>query len=603
MRGAGGFIRFVFEQAGSRAVLAIGFLVLGSLMEGISILMIVPILKMVGPHETFTFTSRHLGRPLTFGLTELLLVLIAAVTAQAWFMRFKNIYMTAITQDVANSIRLQLFKSIANARWQFVSRQRTSDLNQLVNDDVERNQAAVNALLVLIQTSVLILVYFAVSWIVSPALTLVAAALGLMLLACLAPVRGRAARFGISTFSDRRRQFRTVSQFLDGLKISKSFNAETRYLQQLQETLAKMKRDLISYSRMTSLATVASQMVTAIAIGIFVVVGFQSFHLTVTRLAVFILIFSRLTPRFQALQSNLQTLLQAMPAFDVLQSSRREFEEHSEAASARGADAPDLREALTLDRVGFSYDCADPAKRVLDDVSFTIEAMRVTALIGPSGAGKSTIADLLTGLLQPTSGTILVDGVPLGFEQSRGWRRKVAYVPQETFLLHDSIAANLAFAATDATAEEMWTALAEANAADFVRGLPEGLETIVGDRGTRLSGGERQRIALARALLAKPQLLILDEATSALDWHNQSLVAQSIEQLRHKLTVLTIAHRASMLSAADAVVTIEDGKVIEAGTFQDLASRPSSYLSRLILAEASGAAVRAQAETRFASKS
>ena len=194
---------------------------------------------------------------------------------------------------------------------------------------------------------------------------------------------------------------------------------------------------------------------------------------------------------------------------------------------------------------------------------------------------------MLLGLLEPTAGKILVDGVEIDASNRRRWRDQVAYVPQDVFLLHDTIAANLRLAAPQASDDASWTALRAAHASDFVEQLDQRLETVVGDRGARLSGGERQRIALARALLRKPSLLILDEATSALDWQNQALIARSIDGLRGAMTILTIAHRPSMIAFADWVVAMEDGRVVEVGQYQRLKAKPASRLSRMLSGEQS----------------
>jgi ATP-binding cassette subfamily C protein len=223
----------------------------------------------------------------------------------------------------------------------------------------------------------------------------------------------------------------------------------------------------------------------------------------------------------------------------------------------------------------------------VSDITFGLPAGKVTALIGPSGSGKSTIADMLLGLLEPTAGKILVDGVEIDAANRRRWRDQVAYVPQDVFLLHDTIAANLRLAAPQASDDDLWTALRAAHAGEFVERLDHRLQTVVGDRGVRLSGGERQRIALARALLRKPSLLILDEATSALDWQNQSLIARSIDGLRGAMTILTIAHRPSMIAFADWVVAMEDGRVVEVGQYQRLKAKPASRLSRMLSGEQS----------------
>ncbi|MET0372714.1 MAG: ATP-binding cassette domain-containing protein [Rhizorhabdus sp.] len=243
------------------------------------------------------------------------------------------------------------------------------------------------------------------------------------------------------------------------------------------------------------------------------------------------------------------------------------FESDRESVEGLGGRTtiPPLRSEIRFDRVSFRYPDGDD--EILRNASFVIPAGEITAITGPSGSGKSTMADMIMGLAEPGSGGVLIDGLPLDAASLRAWRDRVAYVPQEVFLLNDSIAANLALAAPGASETAMWDALQAAGAAGFVRLLPAGLATIVADRGIRLSGGERQRIALARALLRKPDLLLLDEATSALDPENERLIVESLEGLRGTMTIVTIAHRAQMTMLADQLITIEpgadrDGRVI-----------------------------------------
>jgi ABC-type multidrug transport system fused ATPase/permease subunit len=200
------------------------------------------------------------------------------------------------------------------------------------------------------------------------------------------------------------------------------------------------------------------------------------------------------------------------------------------------------------------------------------------ALVGRSGAGKTTLVDVLMGFYEPTSGAVLVDGVPLQDLDINSWRGHIGFVPQDAFLFNMSLRENLLWSKTDATEEQLRQACLQANAIEFIEKLPQGYDTLVGERGVRLSGGQRQRIALARALLRQPEVLILDEATSALDSHSERMIQESIEKISQHTTIVVIAHRLSTIQKADCIYVLDEGRVVESGSFGELMRRDGNFL-------------------------
>ena len=212
---------------------------------------------------------------------------------------------------------------------------------------------------------------------------------------------------------------------------------------------------------------------------------------------------------------------------------------------------------LCLESVQLSYG----EKSVLRNVSLTITTGRFVAIIGPSGAGKTTIIDLLIGLIEPASGTIRIDGVPLGQIDLRSWRNQIGYVPQEIFLFHDTILRNISLGDDSVTREEAQQALRAAEAWGFVSELPQGLDTIVGERGAKLSGGQRQRIAIARALVRHPKLLILDEVTTSLDPESEAALCKTLSHLAGTVTIVGVSHQPALIDVATTVYELKAGVI------------------------------------------
>ncbi len=281
---------------------------------------------------------------------------------------------------------------------------------------------------------------------------------------------------------------------------------------------------------------------------------------------------------FTTLTTSVTTLMSLTPVISKGLESVRSIGEVLEAPDLENndgkAEVTAVRGEFEFQSVSLTYEAGRPA---VDDFGLTVSPGETVALVGASGAGKSTVLNLVIGFLRPTSGRILLDGRDMEELDLRTYRRFLSVVPQESILFEGSIRDNVTYGMRDVPEETLRAALRDANALEFIDRLPHGLDTIVGERGARLSGGQRQRLAIARALVRDPRVLILDEATSALDTASEALIRQALARLVAGRTVFVVAHRLSTIRTADRIVVMRDGRIAEVGTHDELSRRPGVY--------------------------
>jgi ATP-binding cassette subfamily C protein len=352
---------------------------------------------------------------------------------------------------------------------------------------------------------------------------------------------------------------RRLADVLVGIKPMKAMGRQARFgelfLKDIQEINQSLRR--IVFSRHANRAL--QDPITAICLGAAVYVALSVFKVPVAELIVMSILLLRIVSHIGKAQQDLQNMQIAESGFFAVRNAIDDSRAARE--STTGTAVPQFERVISFRNVSFAF--AD--KPVIRDVTLDIPARGITTLTGLSGAGKTTLVDLMLGLHKPDIGEISVDGTPLSEVDLLRWRNMVGYVPQELILFHDTILANVTLGQPDYTREDAEHALRQAGAWDFVSSLAEGLDYVVGERGSTLSGGQRQRIALARALVHKPKLLILDEATSALDPTTEKLIVDNVRDLCRStgVTVLAISHQASWTSVADNVYRVQEGDVID----------------------------------------
>jgi len=288
----------------------------------------------------------------------------------------------------------------------------------------------------------------------------------------------------------------------------------------------------------------------------------------IPKLLLFLLVLNRMMPQAKALNEIRMTVARSMHGIGIVGGFLRTTYKRVERVD--GETFTTLSEGIGFENVSFIY--PGTQEFVLKDLTFNIPKGETIAFVGVSGAGKSTIVSLLLGLYEPSHGRITVDGINLNQIQLKSWRAKCGTVDQDIFLLNASIAENIAFAMNDYTIEDIVRVARLAYAHDFVKALPEGYDTVIGDKGYRLSGGQQQRVALARSLMRSPEALVLDEATSALDSESERFIQKTLHDLHKSMTIVVIAHRLSTIANADQIIVLENGRIVEKGVFSELSN-------------------------------
>lgn len=573
------FLAFVGDLANTSgwrmpAVLALSLL--ASATEGVGFVVIIPLLHLVGvPLETggidrlAVWIGRLFERSGVQPSTAAVLALFMAVLVMRGLLaRWAAVAAAGLEQDYTRRLRQRLHEAVLGAAWLPMSRHRRSDVVHVFTQEVNRVSETAEGTLRFLGTSASALVLLALACAVSPAVTAVVLASGAALLLFL---RGRLREIrgiGEGRSVAERELYAAVAEQVAGLKDIKAHGHEAPHRERFDAAAEACARALKaaqgSYAMFSFWMSVGAGLLLSATVWFAV----EAAGLSAAAILLLVVIFARVVPRITGAQAAFQFVLHSLPAYESVQrllaSARVEAEE-----PGRAPGRPlRLREEIRLESVSFSYPGTTAGIR---EVSLRIPAGRVTALVGPSGGGKTTVADLVAGLIAPDRGQVLVDGRPLAGAGVAAWRARLGYVTQEPFLHGGTVRENLEWRGAASAPGEIEEALALAGALGFVRRLPAGLDTPLGDGGSRLSGGERQRIALARALLRRPELLILDEATNALDAENEELVAGAVERLRGIATVLVIAHQPALVRRADLIHLIQDGGVVRSGTWEALA--------------------------------
>lgn len=585
------FTKRIYSFAGNVLFFNFFGMILVSILESVGILLLIPLLSIsgimdVGSKEVFFLSwinDLFQGIHATLGLSIILTIYVFIIIGQSLFQRHQTIINKKIQQGFIRQLREETYKAILHSNWNFFLRNRKTDIIKVLTGEIAYVKSGTMMFLTLISSILFTIIQIGIAFFLSAKMTLFVLSFGITLLFLSRHFVKKSNEFGRDNNHLSKIYLANITDHLNGIKEIKSNTLEVSHINWFQSFCKEAEHNSVEFTKLTTNSQLIYKVVSAFLIALFVFISIKMFQSKPAQLIVIVVIFSRLWPSIARIQSKLEKLSSMIPSFEALANMQDQCKELEELRDDDfGKVHPIiLKEGLKYQNVYFRYN-KDENSFTLKDINLEIPANKMSVIVGPSGAGKSTLIDLLMGLNQAELGEILIDGIPLCKGNLLPLRRSISYVPQDPFLFNASIRENLLLIEPQSTEDHLWEALRFVSAAEFVNKLPEGLDTLIGDRGVRLSGGERQRLVLARAILRNPSILILDEATSALDSENEARIQEALERLKGKMTIIVIAHRLSTIRNADQVVVLDEGKIIQIGKYSELASEKRGMFSRLL---------------------
>ena len=576
-----------------RMAITIGCNLLAALLDGFAIALLIPFLNILFHQPSTALKSGWVSKLLdaTVGtqivpgnemrsLRNVILLVLTAVLLKNVFVWIAGQFGATLQEYVTRDLRNSVYRHLAHLPLGYFTQMKAGQiLSRVINDTFETRLILTQIVTQSLQSASLVIVYIAILFSISWKLSLIALIILPLLGVSLQPMLKRLRRGNLRRGNVHGEMTSVLQETISGIRLVKASGTEAYEEARFADGSNKYARSSLKMTRLALVAPPVTEIIgTMIAVLVLWVGAWQVLSagtMTGATLLAFLTLVLRLLQPLKQL-SQMRTTAQSS-----LASAERLFEildSPAEFQRDRGTrEKATLEHELKLDDVTFAYGDAP----VLRNVDLTVRKGEVIAIVGPSGSGKSTLVDLIPRFYEPTSGRILIDGVDTREIKLPALRDLTGIVSQETVLFHDSVRNNIAYGAPGRyTQQQIEDAAKAANAHSFIMELPSGYDTLLGERGTRLSGGQRQRLAIARALLSDPPILILDEATSALDTESERLVQEAVDRLLQGRTVFVIAHRLSTITHADRIIFLDRGEIVEEGTHTELLALGGAY-SRL----------------------
>lgn len=571
----------------------IGNIILGfasGLFNGVNTTLIVPILLQISGQEIELTGSPRIiqfllspfeGVPERYRLIVMLLAVILTILLKNLTAYLRSLLTVVFNRSLTNTIKSEMFQTLMDSDLDFFTKAKVGDLTKRLGSDTAQCTQTINGYVSLITQLIILSLFVSLLISISWRLTLISS----LLIALIGIINQlfirRSKRFGFFLNQEQRNYSIKVIETLNGIRLIKSVSSENREYTKLKELMLSLENIALKAKMNSALISPVNEVTSMITVISILLLGRYLFADQITNvsaiLLTYLLVLFRMLPMVSQINSSRNAIAKGSASFNMAVDLWRR--DNKPIMKPGSIPFQKVKSQIHFYEISFSYPGND--NLVLKNVDISLPRGKTLALVGGSGAGKSTFADLLPRFYDPTSGCITIDGIDLREFDITSLRKKTGIVSQTTHLFNDTVKNNIIYASPDATEDEIIEAVRQANAYDFIMDLPKQWDTQIGDRGVMLSGGQRQRLAIARALLQDPEILILDEATSALDTVSERLVQKAIDQLSRDRTVLVIAHRLSTIQNADQIAVLDQGKLVEIGTHSELLEKENGYYRHL----------------------
>jgi ATP-binding cassette subfamily C protein len=535
------------------------------LNQGISIVALVPLLQMldktsIGGNNRIVrileSITANLG--ITVNIEVIICLYLILLIFNALLSYFKTIWQNDVQQDYTAEIRNTIFARLIQCDWLYLSGKNRNEFSHILTSEIPRITALNYFLLSLLSTLIIFIIHLAFALYISLSFTAFVLISGLILYLLLNKYIKKIYIAGQDNFFTNRNFYKQFDDFWDTIKLAKIHGTENLHHRRINAINYQFADERKRMVRLKNTPQTIIRISSALLLSTVVYIGFKYGDISLSVFFILILLFARIFPQLMKIQTDYMQIIGIFPAYDNSMKLKKELDEILKNTpgliNESSSKKIKINNRITFKDVSFAY--TGSSKALFNKLNCFIPAQKLTGIIGASGIGKTSMIDMIAGLIKPLSGDIIIDEINLNKIDNADWHKSIAYVPQDSLFTNSSIRDNLCMGNTNISEDKIWKALKQAKAYDFMKNIENGLDAKMNNNAQQFSGGERQRIAIVRALLREPTLLLLDEITSSLDSENEQNIMNVLTDLKEKITIVMITHKKELCSYFDNIIEL-----------------------------------------------